>query len=83
MGSYATNTAGVGSDLDIVLVVAHSDVPLHQRSLAWDFSALPVAVDVLVYTLVEWQSMVSTAGRMATTLQQETIWVINRLAPRK
>jgi predicted nucleotidyltransferase len=47
-GSYARGDWGVGSDLDIVAVVATTDVPFDRRALHWDLSTLPVPVDLLV-----------------------------------
>lgn len=54
-GSYARGDAGVGSDLDIVIVVAQSALPFERRSACWDATGLPVPADVLVYTVTEWQ----------------------------
>lgn len=74
-GSYARNEAGVGSDLDVVMIVASSDEPTYRRSLQWDFRAIPIPVEVLVYTLAEWQQFAANPTRMYTTLMQETVWL--------
>ena len=55
-GSYARGDWGVGSDLDMVIVVKSSDQPFEKRAAKWDVGELPVPADVLVYTEREWQS---------------------------
>ena len=39
-GSYARGDWGVGSDLDVVIVVERSERPFDRRSAEWDTSAL-------------------------------------------
>ncbi|MGH7313885.1 MAG: nucleotidyltransferase domain-containing protein [Candidatus Rokuibacteriota bacterium] len=73
-GSYARGDWGVGSDVDVVIVVAEADVPFQRRSLEWDLTGLPVPADVLVYTESEWLSL-DPRSRMGRTLRHETIWV--------
>lgn len=53
-GSYARNDSGVGSDLDLVIIVKKSDKPFEKRGIEWDLSSIPVPVDLLVYTQKEW-----------------------------
>ncbi len=55
-GSCARGDWGVGSDLDIVVVLRSSDVAFTRRALAVDATALPVPADVLVYTVAEWDA---------------------------
>ena len=74
-GSYARGDWGVGSDLDLVVIVDHATEPFERRSLTWDLSPLPVPSELLVYTSTEWQSLRKEGGRFARTLEQETIWV--------
>lgn len=62
---------GVGSDLDVVLIVSESDLPFEGRASKWDLTVLPVPVDVLVYTQGEWERMTQQLGfgkRMAMRL---------------
>ncbi|HSF60676.1 MAG TPA: nucleotidyltransferase domain-containing protein [Gaiellaceae bacterium] len=61
-GSLARGTWGVGSDVDLIVVVEHSSEPSYRRSLAFDASTLPVPADVVVYTRQEWDRL-SAAGR--------------------
>ncbi len=56
-GSYARGDWGVGSDLDVVVVVDDGGPSSEQRALAFDVSHLPVPVDVLVYTESEWDRL--------------------------
>lgn len=79
-GSYARGDWGVGSDLDLVIIVTHSAQPFERRAAAWDASALPVPADVLVYTLEEWQAL-PKQGRFYQTLIRETVWVYVRPDP--
>jgi len=73
-GSYATRNWGVGSDLDLIIIVAHSEEPFERRAAAWDTTKLPVPVDLLVYTEKEWQS-INRHSRFKKTLMNETVWV--------
>lgn len=83
-GSYARGDWGVGSDLDLVIVVDRSDQPFERRSADWDTTELPVPAEVLVYTEAEWESL-DQQKRFYYTLTREVIWVyvkglINRVA---
>ena len=73
--SYARGDAGVGSDLDLVPVVAESDIPFERRSLDWDLSALPVPAEILIYTEQEWRNLIASGGRFARMIENETIWI--------
>ena len=56
-GSYARGDWGVGSDLDLIVVVRESAQPFETRVAQIDTEALPVPVDMLVYTEEEWQTI--------------------------
>jgi len=71
-GSYLNGNWGVGSDVDIVILVDHSDEPFTRRALAFDVSSLPVPADVFVYTLEE-------VERLSPTASREALWVLDRL----
>jgi uncharacterized protein len=73
-GSYARGDWGVGSDLDVVLVVAGADLPFGRRAAAWDLTRLPVPVDALVYTEDEWRRL-DPASRFARVLSREVVCV--------
>lgn len=73
-GSYARGDWGVGSDLDLLVVVAQCEEAFERRGVAWDTSMLPVPADLLVYTVAEWQT-VSARGRFGETLRREAVWL--------
>ena len=75
-GSYARGDWGVGSDLDLVAVVDHSDQPFERRAVGWDLGALPVPADLLVYTQSEWQELAQGDAPFGVMLLQETVWII-------
>lgn len=70
-GSYARGDWGVGSDLDLIVIVRESQHPFERRAVEWDATELPVPVDVLVYTQAEWDAL-ERGGR---SLARETVWV--------
>jgi predicted nucleotidyltransferase len=74
-GSYATDRWGVGSDLDLVVVVKTADQPFDRRTLGWDLHGLPVPADLLVYTKAEWDRLMQTPGRFQHHLAHDTIWL--------
>lgn len=76
-GSYARGDWGVGSDVDVVVVVEESSEPFERRPLAYDPTELPVPADVLVYAAAEWDRM-SIDGGLPRTIAKEIIWVFER-----
>ena len=74
-GSYARGDAGVGSDLDLVLIVRESALPFERRATLFPIESLPVPADLLVYTIAEWQRLQERGGRFARALRQETRWL--------
>lgn len=76
-GSYARGDWGVGSDLDILVIVGESPHPFEARGLMFDTTTLPVPVDLLVYTEAEWGALVSHSG-FARSADQEAVWVSER-----
>ncbi|WP_297527227.1 nucleotidyltransferase domain-containing protein [Thiohalobacter sp.] len=78
-GSFARRTDwGVGSDLDLVAVVAESDRPFAERARDWDLTSLPVPAELLVYTEDEWQRLMAQGGRFADTMASEGVWLFER-----
>jgi predicted nucleotidyltransferase len=73
-GSYARGDWGVGSDLDLLIVVAGSDEPFERRAARWDATDLPVPADVLVYTKGEWDSL-TASSRFHQRLLREAKWL--------
>jgi uncharacterized protein len=74
-GSYARGEWGVGSDLDLIAVVAEASEAFERRNLSWSLTSLPVPADMLVYTQTEWESLKKGGGRFAATLSRETVWI--------
>jgi predicted nucleotidyltransferase len=74
-GSYARGDWGVGSDLDIIIVLKQSDQSYERRGEKWDATDLPVPADLLIVTLEELAGM---GGRLGHVLQEETVWVYKR-----
>jgi uncharacterized protein len=75
-GSYARGDAGVGSDLDLVVLMRESDLPFERRAAPWPVERMPVPTEVLVYTLVEWAALHERSPRFARTLREETLWLV-------
>lgn len=76
-GSYARNDWGVGSDVDLLILLEDSEQPFFQRAADWDTLDLPVPTDLLVYTAQEWEAL---CQRQARITQQEICWVYDRTA---
>ena len=76
-GSYARGNDGVGSDLDLIIIIDHSDDPFERRGVAWDMTKLPVPADLLVYTKEGWQSL-DPNRRFNKMLMKETVWIYTR-----
>jgi hypothetical protein len=74
-GSYARGDWGVGSDLDLVAVVADSQEPFERRGLSWNMKPLPVPAELLVYTQQEWTRLHQQGSRFIRTLSREAIWI--------
>jgi predicted nucleotidyltransferase len=72
-GSYAKGNWGVGSDLDLVIMVKSSAQPFEMRATEFDVTQLPVPVDLLVYTRKEWQNL-SNRGRWQQAMK-EIVWI--------
>jgi hypothetical protein len=74
-GSYGRGTAGVGSDLDLLLILQRCDEPIWERLRRSDTSALPLACDLLVYSHEEWRSLPQWNPKLAEALLNDTRWL--------
>ena len=74
-GSYASGDWGVGSDIDIVIIVAKSDLPYLRRGVLFETKELPVPADLLVYTSDEWDALIASESRFAGMLAREIRWL--------
>ena len=77
-GSYGRGDAGVGSDLDLLLIDAASRGPQHQRLLAWPLAELPLSCDALVLTPTEHAELLASGSAMAAALQRDSRWLWHR-----
>ena len=75
-GSYGRGDAGVGSDLDLLLVDGAATGPQQQRLLSWPLERLPLSCDALVLTPTELQELVESGSRMAIELQRDLRWLL-------
>ena len=80
-GSYARGDWGVGSDVDLIVIVAQSGSPFLERMRGFDVSRLPVATDLLVYTAEEWKDLLAEPSPFAVRANAECRWVFERPSP--
>lgn len=73
-GSYARGDWGVGSDLDVIIIVDKSDKPFEMRASDWDTLEIPVPTDVLVYTQEEWVNLCQSRTSVRKS-EFEIIWI--------
>ncbi len=73
-GSYARDDWGVGSDLDVIIILKKSSQPHWRRSLEFDTTSLPVPVDLLVYTIEEIEHLKGTKF-YEDVIKKEVVWV--------
>ncbi len=66
-GSICSDTWGVGSDLDIVIILKKTTAPFISRACSYDTSAISVPVDLLVYT----QSEITQLSKEKTRITDE------------
>jgi predicted nucleotidyltransferase len=76
-GSYARGDWGVGSDLDLIVIIDESPQAFEARGSMFDTTTLPVPVDLLVYTTAEWDALVPRSG-FARSANQEAVWIGER-----
>jgi predicted nucleotidyltransferase len=75
-GSYARGDWGVGSDLDLVVVLTECAEPPLRRGLSFDtIRGFPVPVDLLVYTQDEWRRLEAEKAPFLQRLRAEVAWV--------
>ncbi|KAF0652678.1 hypothetical protein L107_11010 [Cyanobium sp. Copco_Reservoir_LC18] len=79
-GSYGRGTAGVGSDLDLLLIDAGASGPQQARLLSWPLEQLPLSCDALVFTPEEHDTLMAAGSRFAMGLGRDARWVWSRRA---
>jgi hypothetical protein len=75
-GSYARGDWGVGSDLDLIAIVASAEEPFERRALAWDLSGLPVPAGIVVYTESEWERLLASGARFGREVTATARWLV-------
>lgn len=82
-GSYATNTWGVGSDLDLLAVVDDFvvAVPFEQRGIAWRTEDLPIPAEIIVYTQSELKNRLAKQDKFAKEVIEQVEWIFKRVIP--
>ena len=73
-GSYASGDHGVGSDLDLVVVLRSCAEPFERRAALIETAGIPVPADVMVYTREEFERVLGRGDRWATELRTRTVW---------
>lgn len=73
-GSYGRGDPGVGSDLDIIILVREDERPFHRRFVGAP-EELPLPADILVYTQEEWRDLHQRGGRFSETIRREARWL--------
>jgi HEPN domain-containing protein len=74
--SYARGEAGVGSDLDVLVIVEERALPFERRMTQLPLDELPVPAEALVYTREEWERLGERSPGLAETLRRETVGVL-------
>ena len=74
-GSFCDESWGVGSDLDLLIVISQSDLPFSERPSLWDTLSLPVPVDLMVYTEREWIEMSLKHSRFSNEVLTKAVWI--------
>jgi hypothetical protein len=78
-GSYGRGDAGVGSDLDLLLIDHEAQGSQYQRLLSWPLAELPLSCDALVLTTAEHNELLAEHGAMAAALRSDCRWLWQRL----
>ena len=78
IGSYARGDWGVGSDVDLVVILESDTNLFGGQTLEPDFMDIPVHVDLLLYSHQEWERLAQEGGRFYQTVQREAEWVYKR-----
>lgn len=73
-GSLRRGDWGVGSDVDLVVVLEDSDSSPVERPLEFDLSSIPVGADLLVYTADEWNALLDRDDRFAEEMRN-VMWL--------
>lgn len=73
VGSYARDDWGVGSDLDVIVILSDTTLSPLLRRARYDPQGLPVPADLWVYTRAEWAELAVRAPHLRRRLQSEML----------
>ncbi len=73
VGSYARGDWGVGSDLDIVVLVSTCEPSVVERRRRFEPTGLPVPADVMVFTADEWTQLAEDRPQLVARLESERL----------
>ena len=75
-GSDGRGSAGVGSDLDLLIVDLDASGGQFDRLQRWPLEQLPLSCDALVLTPAELTTRLTDGSRMAAELQRDLRWLL-------
>jgi predicted nucleotidyltransferase len=75
-GSYARGDAGVGSDLDLIVIVRGESRQIDPADEIWATDRLPVPAERLLYTEGQWADLRGSNSRFYRTLRKEARWLV-------
>ena len=81
-GSFARGDSVPASDVDLLLVLAESELSFHHRIPAFLPSRFPVGVDVFPYTRQELEEMRSVGNPFIASALEEGVELFRRPSPR-
>ena len=67
-GSWVKGTAGVGSDVDLCVIVDRSDKSRRDRMPDFLPRSFPVGIDLFVYTVAEWATLRAEHSTLAVAI---------------
>lgn len=73
VGSYARGDWGVGSDLDLIVIVSRTPLDRLERMREYQAEGVPVPVDLWVHTEAEWRAMADRAPNLWRHLNESKI----------
>ena len=75
-GSYARGDWGVGSDLDLLVILRESKTPYLERGMEFDLTGFPVPAELIIYTQAEWEHMRKESGCLVQIIEDEGVWLV-------
>ncbi len=71
-GSWVRGDAGVGSDVDLCIILEHSDLPRRERIMDFLPRVFPVGIDLFVFTRAEFDALRSEHPSMREAIDSGT-----------